>query len=568
MKIINLLIHVLDIRVGNLLATRRCDAFGIHAGKPVSIPLNPPFPKGEVCVLRPQTLRARVPSIDVRSALDRIRCGNCDIATTKRERQHRDFPLWKRGIEGDCRSQPFAHQLRKQDSPAIMTKALLTTLTIITCSLAHAVPNIPPPAQSQPIVITGATLHTVSGASIANGKMVLDKGRIVAVGAANEIADVPNAKVINLAGKHVYPGFISAHSALGLVEVQAVRATVDTAEAGAINPNSRAVVAVNADSELIPVTRANGVLAAHTVPQAGATGLIAGTSALIQLDGWNWEEMGIQREVGLFVALPSMRGNAALASLAANLTPQQLEEMQRINTRRLRALEEAFDAAAAYAKAKASGEAIAIDTRWEAMLPVVSGKRTVFVEAEELPQIRYALAFAERYNLKIVITGGQDAWRVAALLKERNVPVIIGGVHRLPIRRGEDVDAPFKLATQLHETGVRFAIARGGSSFDAAMDRSLPFEAGTAVAHGLPRAEAIKAISLYPAQILGVDDKLGSLERGKHATFFVSDGDPLDIRSNVEKIFVQGRELPLEDKQTRLQKKYEEKYRQLGVKAK
>jgi imidazolonepropionase-like amidohydrolase len=448
---------------------------------------------------------------------------------------------------------------------ALILRYSLLGIAVLASEIAHAVPNIPPPPQSQPIMITGATLHTVSGASIPNGRMLLDKGRIVAIGAANDVADVPNAKVINLAGKHVYPGFISAHSALGLVEVQAVRATVDTAEAGAINPNSRAVVAVNADSELIPVTRANGVLAAHSVPQAGATGLIAGTSALIQLDGWNWEDMGIQREVGLFVALPSMRGNAALASLAANLTPQQMEEMQRLSTRRLRALEEAFESAAAYAKAKSSGEAIATDTRWEAMLPVINGKRTVFFTADELPQMRYALAFAERFNLKIAIVGGQDAWRIAALLKERNVPVIIGGTHRLPIRRGEDVDAPFKLAAQLHEAGVRFAIARGGSSFDAAMDRSLPFEAGTAVAHGLPRTEAIKAISLYPAQILGVEDKLGSLERGKHATFFVSDGDPLDIRSNVEKIFVQGRELALEDKQTRLQKKYEEKYKQLGA---
>jgi imidazolonepropionase-like amidohydrolase len=444
--------------------------------------------------------------------------------------------------------------------------ALCAALALAFVQHAFAVPNVPPPAQSQPIMITGATLHTVSGASIANGKMLVDKGRIVAIGATNEVADVPNQKTITLTGKHVYPGFISANSSLGLVEVQSVRATVDTTETGTFNPNSRAIVAVNADSELIPVTRANGVLAAHAVPSAGNTGLIAGTSALIQLDGWNWEDMGLQREVGMVVQLPSMRSatSASVFAEAVTIAGTMREEMQRITNQRLRALEDAFESAAAYAKAKASGEAIATDTRWEAMLPVVSGKRIVLIDAEELPQIRYALAFAERFGVRIAIVGGQDAWRIAPLLKERSVPVIIGGVHRLPIRRGEDTDQVFKLAAQLHEAGVRFAIARGGSTFDAAMDRSLPYEAATAVAHGLPRTEAIKAITLYPAQILGVDDKLGSLERGKHATFFVANGDPLDIRTQVEQIFIQGRDVPLDDKQTRLQKKYEEKYRQLG----
>jgi imidazolonepropionase-like amidohydrolase len=432
-------------------------------------------------------------------------------------------------------------------------------------TLAHASPNIPPAAQQQAVLITGATLHPVSGPSIPNGRMLIDKGRIVAIGNAASVPDQPGATVIDLAGKHIYPGLIAANSSLGLVEVQAVRATVDSAETGAINPNSRALIAVNADSELLPVTRANGVLTALSVPRASATGLIAGTSALIQLDGWTWEEMGIVPEVGLHVALPSMRFNAALYP---GLPPQRIEDMQRISQQRLRALEDAFESASAYAKARANDATQAIDSRWEAMRDVVNGKRPVFMQAEELAQIRYALNFGERFNVKIVIVGGMDAWRIADLLRERNVPVVIAGVHRLPLRREDDADSPFRLAARLAQAGVKFCIARGGSTFEAATERSLPYEAATAAAHGLARDEALKAITLYPAQILGAADKLGSLETSKLATFIVTNGDPLDIRTQIERIYIQGRDVPLTDKQTKLNDKYEEKYRRLEGSAK
>ena len=200
------------------------------------------------------------------------------------------------------------------------------------------------------------------------------------------------------------------------------------------------------------------------------------------------------------------------------------------------------------------------------VVTVGAKQRPVYVHAEELAQIRYALNFAERFNVKLIIVGGQDAWRIAPLLRERNVPVIIGGVHRLPLRRGEDVDTPFRLAARLHEAGVRYAIARSGSNFDAAMERSLPYEAATAAAYGLPANEALKAITIYPAQILGAADLLGSLSVGKLANFFVSNGDPLDIRTAVEAIYIQGRNIPLEDKQTRLNQKYQQKYQQLRSK--
>ncbi len=433
---------------------------------------------------------------------------------------------------------------------------------------AQATPNTPPAAQAKPILITGATLHTVSGATITDGRMLLEGGRIIAIGAATAIPDNAMATVIAMPGKHIYPGLIAANTALGLVEVEAVRATIDTAETGAINPNSRALIAVNADSELIPVARANGVLAALSVPRSGPAGLIAGTSALLQLDGWTWEEMGLVPEVGLHVTLPSMRFNAALYP---NLAPARLEDVQRMVNQRLRVLEDALEAARAYANTRTAEPKTPIDSRWESMRPVfaadsATGKqRPVFMTANELPQIRYAIGLAERMGLKLIIVGGNDAALIADLLRERRIPVIIAGVHRLPMRRGDDTDAPFRLATRLSEAGVRFCIARGGGEFDAATERSLPFEAATAAAHGLPADEALRAITLYPAQILGVADRLGSLETGKLASFFVTDGDPLDIRTNVERVFIQGRELELTDRQTKLHKKYEQKYLQLNA---
>ena len=427
---------------------------------------------------------------------------------------------------------------------------------------AVATPNIPPPPQRQAIVITDATLHTVSGPVIANGRMLIDQGRIVAIGSASEVATPSGAQVVSMSGKHVYPGLIGANTTLGLVEVESVRGTIDSTETGALNPNSRALVAVNPDSELIPVARANGILAALSVPRGSATGLIAGTSALLQLDGWTWEEMGLIPEVGLHVALPTMRLNAALFP---NLPQARLDDMQRMTSQRLKVLEDGFETANAYAKARANDANTPLDSRWEAMLPVVAGKRPVFIQANELPQIRYALGLADRFGFKLIIVGGMDAWRIAALLKERQVPVIIGGVYRLPMRRGDDTDAPFRLAAQLYEAGVRFCIARSGSEFDAATERNLPFEAATAAAHGLPRDEALKAITLYPAQILGAADRLGSLEPGKLASFFVTNGDPLDIRTKVERIFIQGREIELSDRQTKLNDKYEQKYKQLDA---
>ncbi|MDM4764920.1 amidohydrolase family protein [Pelomonas sp. SE-A7] len=432
---------------------------------------------------------------------------------------------------------------------------LATALLALTASVAQANPNVPPPAQSKPLLITNATLNTVSGPVVSNGRMLVEGGRIKAIGGA-ELQAPAGAQVIDLQGRQVYPGMVSANTVMGLVEVSAVRATVDTAETGAVNPNARALVAINADSDIIPVTRASGVLTVLSVPQPRAgIGLVAGTSALVQLDGWNWEDMALRPEVGLHVTLPTMR---SANSLFATGTDSPRDELRRTVNAKLKQLDEVFEMAAAYAKAKAADPKTALDTRWEAMLPVVRGERPVFVDADDRWQIRQALDLAERFKLKLAIVGGADSAALAGELKARDVAVVIGSVNRLPLRRDDDVDAIYRLPGELARAGVRFCIAR--EDRDPSNERNLGFEAGQAVAHGLNADEALKAITLYPARILGAEKELGSLEVGKYATFFVADGSPLDIRSAVQRIFIQGREIELKDKQTGLRDKYQQRY--------
>jgi len=442
-------------------------------------------------------------------------------------------------------------------------KAALCFIVLATAAFcAHAADHVPPAPQKTPLLITNATLHPVSSPVIEGGRLLIDRGRIVALASPGQAlpATATPPQVIDLGGRHVYPGFIAANSALGLVEVSAVPVTVDTTETGPINPNARALVALNADSELVPVARSNGVLAALAVPAAAGAGGIAGTSAVIQLDGWNWEEMALVPEAALHVRLPNMRLNNAL--LGPELEHLG-DDLRRAAANRLREIEQAFDAAAAYSRARAATPEMPRDARWEAMLPVMRGERPVFVQASDLAQIRQALALAEKHALKLVIVGGADAWRVAGLLRERNVPVVIASVHTRPLRIDDGVDEAFRLAAKLHAAGVRFAIARGGSAGSAANDRNLPYEAASAAAHGLPREEALKAITLYPAQILGVEKQLGALAPGLLANFIVTDGDPLETPTQVQRIFIQGREVDVSNRQTRLAEKYRQRYEQL-----
>jgi imidazolonepropionase-like amidohydrolase len=412
--------------------------------------------------------------------------------------------------------------------------------------------QVPAPKQARPLLLKGGAVHTVSGPVLAGADILVVGGKIAAVG--NDLSVPDNTEVVDLVGKHVYPGLIAATSALGLTEIGAVLATKDSSEIGDITPEVRSEVAVNPDSLHIPIARLNGVALALTVPEGG---LISGTSAVIMLDGWTWEEMTVRAPVGVHVSWPSSRPRRRRG-------PPQVPGAAASKKRdsQLLKIKDAFAHARAYAKLKQGKDrplAQKVDRRWESMRPVIAGKACVFVHADGLAEIEAAVDWGQDEGLRLVIVGGQDAWRCAPLLKERDVPVIVTATHRLPRRRHAGYDAPFTLPKKLLDAGVRFCIA--GAANESANLRNLPYQAAHAAAYGLPRDEALKAITLYAANVLGIADRVGSIEKGKDATLIVTNGDPLEIRTQVERLFMQGRDVQLDSHQKRLWGKYREKYR-------
>lgn len=436
------------------------------------------------------------------------------------------------------------------------------SIALFAATAAVASPEVPGAPQSGPIALIGGTVHPVSGPAIEGGVVLFDGGKLVAVGRDIQIPE--KAQRVDVTGKHVYPGLIDANSQVGLVEVSSVRGSVDTSETGLVNPNVKAEVAVNPDSELIPVARAGGVLTVLTVPSGG---LITGQSACMLLDGWSWEDMCLKSGVGLHITWPRMQPVAAW--WVEENAGQQTEQRDRA----LKTIRTAIDDAKAYAKARQAhadgkGPQPQYDTRWEAMLPVLAGEMPVFIEAEDIQQIQAAIAFCQAEGLKPVIVGGYDAPSCAALLKKHDVPVIVGGVFRMAVRRNEAYDAGYSLPARLKETGLRYCIAGelgGASSGGPSNVRNLPFHAGVAAAYGLPADEALKAITLYPAQILGVADRLGSLEAGKDATLIITTGDPLETPTQITAAYIQGRPVDLNNRHKRLWEKYKEKYRRQGI---
>ncbi len=418
---------------------------------------------------------------------------------------------------------------------------------------------IPGKPQDKPIALVGGTIHTITNGTIENGIVLFDKGKIVAVG--KDVNIPKDAEIIDIKGKHVYPGLINAFTTIGLVEIGAVRATRDVTEVGLVNPNVRAEIAFNPDSEHPPVTRANGITMALVVPTGD---LIAGQSALMMLDGWTWEDMTLKAPVGLHIYWPRMIQPQEFGFMFARQSP---EELKKETERRLQLIRETFQKARAYKKAKEAETQKGVpyhdtDLKYEAMIPVLEGKVPVLVHANSAKEILSAIQWAESEGVKIVIVGGQDSWKVADVLKKKNIPVILTNIHRLPSNRDSDYDEPFTVAYKLYKAGVKFCIGGEGGYYN---ERNLPYQAGTCSAFGLPREEALKAITIYPAEILGVADKVGSIEPGKDATLIVTTGDPLEIPTQVVYEFIQGRKVDLSNRQTKLYEKYVEKYRRLGL---
>ncbi len=410
-------------------------------------------------------------------------------------------------------------------------------------------PEIPGAPQKQPIAIVGATIHPVSGPVIEQGTILFDKGKIVALG--DSVPLPPNTQRINAAGKHVYPSMFDAHTDLGLTEIGSIKATQDARELGTINPNVKARVAINPDSELIPVARANGVLLAGSCPSGG---LISGQSSVIQLDGWTWEHLTLKGDVAMNINWPRMSPVSDWWS--ASSSPSRRGGSSTSDS--LDILEQMVKDVRAYQKARKHSSQQAVDLKLESMIPVIEGKQLLIVQADETDQIQAAVAFANRHGMQLVIRGGYDALACRRLLKEHEIPVIVSAVYRLPRRRDENFDAAYTLPERLRQAGIRFCITSAGRGANV---RNLPYHAATAVAYGLPEDEAIRAITLYPAQILGVDKRVGSLEKGKDATLFVCDGNPLETPTQVEHAYIQGRKIQLSSRHTRLYDKYRERGR-------
>ncbi|MDB9884888.1 amidohydrolase family protein [Candidatus Marinimicrobia bacterium] len=418
--------------------------------------------------------------------------------------------------------------------------------------------QIPAPPQKQPILLKNGFIHTVSNGTI-KGAILFENGKIMRI--AEKISSSVGTKVVDLQGKHVYPGLIAAVSGIGLVEINAVPVTNDHSERGDFNPNVRANVAYNPDSKIIPTTRSNGVLIANVAP---GSGLVSGQSSIMMMDGWTWEEATLLHPSGLHINWPNME----IRTGGRFQTPAKRQINQR--QKALKSLDKIIENGRAYSKLRQTKSRKAEeyhneDLRLESLLDYVNGNLPIYIHANEVRQIEAAVAWSKRLQLNIIIVGGRDAWRTTTLLKTNNVPVIYESVTSLPSRRFEDYDQAYKSPALLYQAGVQFCIASSGSAGASYNVRNLPNHAAMAAAYGLPKDIALRSVTLSVAEIIGIDKQVGSLEPGKDATLFISNGDPLDIRTNVLQAYIQGRTIDMNDKHKTLYHKYQEKYRQLGI---
>ncbi|CAG0930833.1 hypothetical protein PLCT1_01525 [Planctomycetaceae bacterium] len=408
------------------------------------------------------------------------------------------------------------------------------------------------PPQSERTALRGATIHTVTNGVIQNGTIIFEAGKIVSVGA--NLAIPAGTKIVDVTGKHIYPGLIDAYSTVGISEIGAVDMSNDVNEVGDFNPNVRTDVAVNAESRHIGTSRSQGVLTTLTTPGGG---LISGMSSAMALEGWSWEEMSLESAAALNVNWPdpSQRGGGR-GGRGGGGGP---EGNRATYEERVQQLKNYFAEARAYRDAVAAGEQVRTDARYMAMIPALDRKIPVVVSASGTSQINDAITWAKQENLRLIIRGGDDAIHVAARLKAENIPVILTSTMDAPNRAHEGYDAAYSRAAQLHKAGVKFAISGGSGSLYT--DR-LPYEAGVAVAFGLPEEEAIKAVTINAAEFMGLADRLGSLEVGKQATFLITTGTPIDMTSDILQAYIQGRELDMNDIQKHFFEKYMEKVRQ------
>ncbi len=428
-----------------------------------------------------------------------------------------------------------------------MTMKYLYSLLIFIACFETQAQQTPAEQQNQAISITGATVHVGNGEIIENAVIIFENGMITALDTAENIQ--PEGKVINAEGKHVYPGFIAPNSTLGLAEIDAVRATRDEDEIGSFLPHIRSIIAYNAESKVVESMRPNGVLMGQITPRGGR---ISGTSSIVQFDAWNWEDAVLKEDDGIHLNWPR--------SFSRSGSWGDDDRRYEINKNYSDQIEELH---AFFKKSKAyyQSDDYKRNTIYEGMKGLFDGSQGLFVHVNSEKAIRDLLVFKSEFDLEhVVIVGGSESYRVADKIKAANISVLLQRVHSVPSYEGDDYDLPYKLPKLLNEKGILVGLENSGR-MERMNSRNLPFYAGTAVAYGLDKSEALKMITLNTAKILGIDDKVGSLEVGKDATFFMSEGDALDMRTNiVSHAFIQGREVSLETHQTELYKRYAKKY--------
>ncbi|MEY3542114.1 MAG: hypothetical protein RLZZ204_926 [Bacteroidota bacterium] len=431
-----------------------------------------------------------------------------------------------------------------------MKKILLNLLALIAVVSINAQETVyPAKKQEGPVFIMNGTVHVGNGQVLNNTSIEIKDGKITAIG--TNITPSAGAIVADAKGKHVYPGLILANSNLGLIEINSVRATADASEIGDYNPSIRSLVAYNTDSKVINTLKSNGITHANIVP---AGGTISGSSSVVQLDAWNWEDAAYAADNGMHMNMPALfnRPNRFAAFLGQQ-GPQQdpikrgLEQIEEVKV--------FFREANAYLS---QSQHATTNLKFEAVRGLFTKKQKLYIHCDVVREILAAIDFKNEFGFDVVLVGAGESYQVAELLKKNNIPVILSQMHALPTLADDAVDLPYQLPALLHKAGVLFAINDEDGQHRG---KNLPFNAGTAAAYGLPKEDALASITLNAAKILGIADRTGSLEVGKDANIVISEGDILDMRSsNISMVMIQGRIASLTDKHKQLYERYKYKY--------
>lgn len=418
--------------------------------------------------------------------------------------------------------------------------------------LLAILPVAPQAASGDSYAIRGARVHTLTGSPLENATVLVRAGKIEAVG--TDLAIPKGATVIEAKGLEVYPGFFDSVSQLGLVEIESISATIDTNEVVPFNPQLMAASAINPQSEHIPVTRANGITHALSAPSISGSTVIGGQAAVINLSGRIIDEMLVKKSAAMVLNWPTLQtGSFDFTTFQFRQRP--FSEVKQEYEKNIQQIADLLAKARHYQQATEKSNNYQRDLSLEALVPVVKGELPLLIIANSDRAIKDAVEFAEKQKVRIIIGGGAQAWKVKELLRDKKIPVLLRPTQSTPTEEDEPYDKPYSNPGELHAAGVKIAFA----TFNSSDSRTLPQEAGQAVPFGLPREEAIRAITINPAEIFGLSDKLGTIEKGKIANLVVTDSDPLEIRSQVKYVFIDGRPVSLENRHTRLYEQFRKK---------